>query len=87
MKGPALIQRAGIVQALAFLLSRNDDRGGHYASDLAAVYGYPDPRALLNAARSENCDLTTYLAMTRDLIQIAAWFRRFAQIELQDAQG
>lgn len=84
MKMPALIQRSGTVQALAFVISRGKE-GERFANQLAKTYDGTDGRRLLTRAQ-EGDKLTDYLALTRDLLEIAAWYRRFAQIELADAK-
>ena len=83
-KGPSLLQRAGTAQGLAFLVSRKEksDMGCAYASDLATIYGAGDWRRLLNEA--QDTGFTNYIVLSRDLLDISAWLRRFAQVELAD---
>lgn len=81
MKMPALIQRSGAVQALAFVVSRGDE-GREFIDALAGTYDSKlESRQLLTKAQEAD-RLSHYLALTRDLLEIAAWYRRFAQIEL-----
>ena len=80
MKMPGLIKQAGLVQALVFMESREKELGKGFVEDLAKVYG---SKTLLADAQKQ--ELAPYLAMTNDLSQIAIWFRRFAQIELEGA--
>ncbi len=84
MKTPALIQRSGTVQALAFLLSRKG-HGSDMADSLAKTLGSAKSGNEL-LERAQKMDLPDYLALTRDLLEVAAWFRRFAQIELADVR-
>ena len=78
MKMPSILQRAGLIQALVFLHSRTE--GTTYLDDLANVYG-TTTNALLE--RAKTADLAGYLALSRDIMDVAIWFRRFAQIELK----
>lgn len=85
MRGPSLIRQAGAVQGLSFLLAKSHTRA--FAEDVAAIYSKTgesdfDGAALLNAAMER--DVARYLALTRDLLEIACWLRRMAQIELSD---
>ncbi len=90
MKAPLLIKQSGLVQAIAFFRSRSDDGSQHFCNHLSELYfnGPSTSERLFNAARTEG-DLTAYMAMTHDVIEIATWFRRFAQSELKadDAGG
>ncbi|MBU1432662.1 type III-B CRISPR module-associated protein Cmr5 [Myxococcota bacterium] len=80
-KSPSLFQQSGVVQTLAFLESRGE-HGVTFCNALAQVYKGKDIKQLLEDA--QKAKLPDYLAMSRDLIEVAAWFRRFAQIELGD---
>ncbi len=90
MTSPGLLQKAGAVQALAFLQSREEgsDAGRYYMSSLAQVL-FGDPTAQDDKDRSEElfkmareCSLPQYLALSRKLLDASAWLRRFAQIEI-----
>jgi CRISPR-associated protein Cmr5 len=92
LKMPILIKQSGLVQALAFMWSRDKEDadmgtqapGKTFCKDLAEVYGISDSeagRTLLQSAQQAG-DLASYLLMTRELIDISVWFRRFAQSEL-----
>lgn len=89
-KGPALIQRAGAAQALAFLRSRSEaekngepkEMGRAYADDLATVLGVRDGAKLLSKAQTDR--FASYLELSRNLLDASAWLQRFAQIELAD---
>lgn len=84
MKAPALIQRSGAVQAVAFLQSRKHV-GDKFTDALAGVLT-PGEKGQNLLERAQNMDLPEYLALTRDLLEVAAWFRRFAQVELGDVE-
>lgn len=86
-KGPSLLQRAGVAQGLAFLCSRKvkTDAGRKYADDLARIYGSDDGLGLLRKAQT--AAFADYLVLSRDLLAIAGWLRRFGQIEFADVEG
>lgn len=91
MKMPGLIHQSGLLQALVFQVARDKD-GARYVDDLARAWYHHDARAagaghvgLIQAVQA--MELGSYLAATRDLADIAQWFRRFAQIELRDVEG
>lgn len=93
MKMPVLIHQSGLVQALAFVRARSDpkkgDVGKAFCSDLARVYGNhaaQDPGATLSTD-AQGAPLPRYLLLTRDVIAVATWFRRFAQSELKKPEG
>lgn len=85
MKMPGLIQQSGLVQALVFVQTRVKDDGPAFTNALASVYGARNGQTLID--RSRSAPLPTYLALTRDLIEVATWVRRFVQIELRDVEG
>ncbi|GMV43316.1 MAG: hypothetical protein AMXMBFR64_50320 [Myxococcales bacterium] len=84
-KMPSIIQQGGLVQALVFVLARGGDVGKGFVGDLAKTYGAAGEDALLK--RAQDAELADYLALSRDLIDVAVWFRRFAQIELGDEEA
>jgi CRISPR/Cas system CMR-associated protein Cmr5 small subunit len=81
MKMPGLIHQSGALQALVFQVAR-DAAGRIYVDHLAQTY-FGDPQAghAKLIAYAQQQELRPYMAMTRDLAEIAQWFRRFAQIE------
>lgn len=85
MKLPALVQQSGLMQALAFLQSRKGV-GAAFCDDVARVTGVggdaPGEKLL---DRAQQAPLPEYMALTRDVVDVAVWFRRFAQIELPPA--
>lgn len=83
-KMPSLIHQSGVLQALVFQCARDAD-GRSYVDHLAEAYFQrknAGHRELIE--RAQKASLTEYVALTRDISSIAQWFRRFAQIELQD---
>ena len=81
MKAPSLLRQSGLVQALAFIRARNPEAGVRFVNDLArALEDRLSGQELVT--RAAGADLPGYLAMSRDVIAIAIWFRRFAQTEL-----
>lgn len=81
MKGPVLLQQSGVMQTLAFFLSRRDPAGRDWCRHLAEIHGAKDAKALLRKA--QHADMPDYLRLSRDLIDISIWLRRFAQIILE----
>ncbi|MCS6869151.1 type III-B CRISPR module-associated protein Cmr5 [Thermus sp.] len=82
LKLPVLVRQAGLSQALAFVHSRGKEGHRAVGDDLAAVLGYGNLEALAEAAR--RAELLRYLRLTREVLQVAEWFKRFAQALLED---
>jgi CRISPR/Cas system CMR-associated protein Cmr5 small subunit len=83
MKTPALIHQSGLAQALVFLRSRDGEHGERFVADLAHGLGRSDVKtgdALIKKALQT--PMTEYMVLTASVADVAAWFRRFAQIEL-----
>ncbi|MCB9694479.1 MAG: type III-B CRISPR module-associated protein Cmr5 [Alphaproteobacteria bacterium] len=84
MKMPGLVHQSGLLQALVFELAR-DAQGQQFVDDLASTLLQSDEvdhRVLIEEAQKAH--LARYLALTRDVVEVAQWFRRFAQIELDE---
>jgi|LSQX01.2.fsa_nt_gb CRISPR-associated protein Cmr5 len=81
MKLPGLIHQSGLVQTLAFLRTR-EAGGRDFVDAVASVYGARSGDVLVQ--RVQNAALPEYLAMSRDVVSVAEWIRRFVQIEMQD---
>lgn len=79
---PILIRQSGLVQALAFWMTRSEAAAQEFTAELAATLGHRDATSLMSAAHTAT--LPAYLALTRDAIEVAMWFRRFAQSELKE---
>ncbi len=80
MKAPSLLRQAGLVQALAFLQTRSDE-GKALVTDLAQGLDHKDAKSLQEAAHE--AALPVYMSLTRNVVALAVWFRRFAQAELK----
>lgn len=86
-------QQCGLVQAIAFSLSRDEDAQHAWVDHLAGLIekgserlfktakgGTPGQRLLYVA---QNANLASYLSLSRKAIDAAVWLRRFAQIRKQ----
>lgn len=91
MKMPALLKQSGLVQALTFIRARSGEVGKQFCNDLASAYGVgtgEETRGQVLQEQAQKAPLPAYLALSRDLIDVSVWFRRFAQIELpEDGPG
>lgn len=81
-KLPALLQTAGLCQALHFVQARGDDDQrkivAQLASQLSRVNGaIKDGPSLLERARK--AELEEYLQLTDEAMACAAWYRRLVQ--------
>ncbi len=83
MKMPGMVQRSGLIQALVFVQAR-EKMGAEFCDDLAEIYGAESGNKLRGSVQS--AELEEYLAMSRDLLEVSAWMRRMAQIELADIE-
>lgn len=81
---PILVRQAGLAQALAFVHSRGKEEHKRLGDDLAQVLGYGNLVELAKAARE--AELLAYLRLTREVLQVAEWFKRFAQALIQEAR-
>ncbi len=83
---PILIRSAGLVQALAFLESRDTEGHRLLLNDLAATVGRPG--TLLKSAREAG--IGEYMYLTRQVLAALLWYKRFAQsvldIKASDAE-
>lgn len=92
LKMPALLKQSGLVQALAFIRARSGEVGKRFCNDLASAYGVgtgEETRGQVLQEQAQKAPLPAYLALSRDLIDVSVWFRRFAQSELakKDSPG
>ena len=65
--------------------------GETFVNALASVYSKANPsvksgEALMKMALTE-ASLQSYMVLTADVADVAAWMRRFAQIELKQEEG
>ncbi len=84
LRFPVLVRQAGLAQALAFVQSRGKEEHKRLGDDLAQVLGYQGLEAMAKAARE--AELLAYLRLTREVLQAAEWFKRFAQALIEEAQ-
>lgn len=88
MKMPALLKQSGVVQSLAFIRARSGDEGRLFCDELAEVYGLPKQEKPSTGEalqhKAQEAALAEYLVLSRELIEISVWFRRFAQSELKE---
>ena len=87
MKMPSLLKQSGLVQSLAFMRAR-DDIGKVFCDELATTYGLlatnDKSAGEVLQDQAQNAELPVYLVLSRDLIEVSVWFRRFAQSELKE---
>ncbi len=77
LKLPALVQSAGLLQALAFVENNDEIPPKDLVGDLAAVLVFPSKQDLLNACI--NSPFGEYRYLTRRSVIALTWFKRFAQ--------
>lgn len=82
LKFPVLVRQAGLAQALAFVDSRGSEAQQKLLDDLAQVLGRQGRERLAEEARK--AELLLYLRLTREVLQVSEWFKRFAQALLED---
>lgn len=86
MKMPSLILQSGLCQAMEYLISRSDsEKGTHaFADAFAKAVAGLNRKALADKVREAKTP--DYLRLSRDALEVAAWFRRMAQSELADVK-
>lgn len=80
MKAPSLLRQSGLVQALAFLQTR--PLGGKFLDDVASAHG-DSPNGVDLLKRARNAALPEYVRLSREVMGVLTWFRRFAQSDLE----
>lgn len=73
---PVLVHSAGLVQALAFLMSRGDEAYPVLLKQLAVVLGFENGDRLLKSC--QNAEFKEYRYMTHKTNIALSWFKRFA---------
>jgi CRISPR/Cas system CMR-associated protein Cmr5 small subunit len=83
LKAASLVQRVGALQAVAFWMSRSDKAFRDFAGHLAKTW---KPSMDADSLRRSLMGMPSaeYLVASRDLTEVAMWFRRMAQAELAD---
>jgi len=74
---PALVQSAGLLQALAFVENNNEIPPKDLVGDLASVLVFPTKQDLLDACIDS--PFGEYRYLTRRSVIALTWFKRFAQ--------
>ena len=74
---PALVQSAGLLQALAFVEDNKEIPPKDLLADLASVLDFPSKNALLDACI--NSPFGEYRYLVRRSVIALTWFKRFAQ--------
>ncbi|MBS3967036.1 MAG: type III-B CRISPR module-associated protein Cmr5 [Truepera sp.] len=83
-KIPVLVRQAGLAQTLAFVESRGKDPHRMLLADLAKTVELSKD-ALLKQSRE--APLGEYLRLTREVLAVAQWYKRFAQSVLDVEAG
>ncbi len=73
-KLPILIRTAGLVQALAFVQSREEEGSDQLLEDIGKTIGREN---LLKLSRE--AELSAYRELTRDTLDALIWYKRFSQ--------
>lgn len=84
-KFPVLVRQAGLIQALAFVHTRDKDAHKRLLEDLAEVVADQPADAFIRRCRQ--ADLTTYMWFTRQVLSALEWFKRLAQSVLEVDPG
>lgn len=80
-KLPILVHQAGLVQALAFVQSRNKVPYDRLLEHLAVAVGETDTSQLFE--RSRSAPLSEYIYLTERVMLALKWYKRFAQSVLK----
>jgi len=90
LKMPALLKQSGLVQSLAFIRARSGPDGKRFCDELAEVYkaqkADEENAGEVLQKEAQKALLPAYLVLSRDLIDVSVWFRRFAQAELRESE-
>ena len=84
-KFPVLVRQAGLIQALAFVRTR--DKAAHKVllEDVSQVVAEQSTDEFIRDCRE--ADLTNYMWLTRQTLGVLEWFKRFAQSVLDVEPG
>ena len=83
-KLPVLIRSSGLAQALVFVEARGKPQHRELLEHIAATAKYTNTEKLLEQSRTT--DLLAYMHLTREVLAICLWYKRFSQ-SLLDADG
>jgi CRISPR-associated protein Cmr5 len=96
LAAPTLIRTAGFVQALAFYEAKGGAKGNkhhlelikNWTRELRDLKVIPeDKESLREYATSDSCGLVEYMRLTREVLALSQWHRRFAQSVLKAEIG
>lgn len=92
LSAPTLIRTAGLVQALAFYEAKGKDHHlkllDHWTQELKNLGILPKGKENLREyAASDSCGLVEYMRLTREVLALSQWHRRFAQSVLKAKTG
>lgn len=79
---PALVHGCGLVQAVAFVMAKEDAIGKKYLEHLSKVMPLKSDITLDKKSRSAS--LLEYQQITRDATDSATWLKRYAEALLKD---
>lgn len=79
---PVMVRSAGLVQALTFLQGRSSRAHKQLLDDVAHTLGFAEGAALVAASRSAH--LAEYVRLTERVINALQWYKRLAQVELDE---
>lgn len=89
LNAPTLIRTAGLAQAVAFYEAKNEPHHKrflqHLEDELREIQVLPNGDGLRHHA--VNCDLTTYMRLTRETLALCQWHKRFSQSVLKVEPG
>lgn len=80
-----LVRSAGLCQALQFVHTRNEEPHSALLEHIALALGQPSAHQLLEHVR--NAELLEYTKLSRDVLALLVWFKRFAQSVLEVEAG
>lgn len=89
LSAATLIRQCGLVQAIAFYEAKGEEHCKRLVSHLQDEL---EKLGLLQSgqglrATSMNCDLTTFMRLTRETLALCQWHKRFAQSILKAQAG
>ena len=83
-KLPVLIRASGLLQALVFVEARGDNEHQTLLEHLAQTV-YPQQNKIYLLQQSRTTNLTEYMHLTREVLAVCLWYKRFGQ-SILDAQ-
>ena len=86
-RASSLIQQSGLVQALVFMRAKSDDGAGIVGNAFARTLLGPRGTLETLVEQAKSDDTSKYMALTQQLMEIAVWYRRFAEIEISETEN